>query len=289
MKVLVAGCKGQVGIELIRQGIATHEVVAFDHAGLDITDAKAVHEVVQRVRPDVVINAAAYTSVDKAEGEVELAFAVNRDGPANLAKACAAIHIPMVHISTDYVFGGSEAGAYNEDDEPKPVGVYGQSKLAGEQAVQECCVRHVIIRSSWMFSKHGYNFVKTMLRLGAGRKELAVVADQYGCPTAAGELARGIMALLEEGKSAWGIYHFCQPEPITWYGFAEAIFDEARRQGMRLKLDSLNAITTADYPTSAKRPTNSVMACGKFEKTFAFMIRPWRQSLAEVIRELKRG
>jgi len=287
MKVLVTGCKGQVGIELVRQGIATHEVLAFDHAGLDITDVKAVHEVVQRVRPDVVINAAGYTAVDRAEEEVKLAFAVNRDGAANLAKACSAIHIPMVHISTDYVFDGSKQGAYTEDDPIAPLGVYGASKAAGEDAVRAYCPHHLILRTSWVFSAHGNNFVKTMLRLGAERKEISVVADQWGCPTAASELARGIMALLEEGKSAWGIYDFCQPEPITWYDFAKAIFDEARRHGMPLRIEGLKAITTADYPTPAERPANSVMDCRRFEQTFSFTIRPWRETLAEVIRELK--
>jgi len=288
MKVLVTGCKGQVGIELIRQGITTHEVVAFDHAGLDITDANAVHAVVQQVRPDVVINAAAYTAVDRAEEEVELAFAVNRDGPKNLAKACSAINIPMVHISTDYVFDGSKQGAYTEEDPIAPLGVYGASKAAGEAAVRAHCPHHLILRTSWVFSAHGNNFVKTMLRLGAERKEISVVADQWGCPTAASELARGIYAAIGKKLNAdtYGTYNFCQPQKTSWHGFAEAVFSEARRQGWKLEILSVKAISTAEFPTLAKRPINSVLDCDRFESSFNQAIRSWSESLHDVINEL---
>lgn len=288
MRLLITGARGQLGTELTRQADG-HEVLAVDYEDLDITNAAAVRQAIASFRPDAVINAAAYTAVDKAESEREIAFAVNRDGPANLARACAGRNIPLVHVSTDYVFDGRKTGAYTEDDPVSPLGVYGESKLAGEQAVREICEQHVILRTSWVFSAHGHNFVKTMLRLGAERKELGVVADQRGCPTAAAELARGILALLARGSEAWGTYHFCQPESVTWHGLAEAIFDEARRQGMPLVLERLKAITTADYPTPAARPANSVMDCHRFEQSFSFAIRPWRESLAEVIRELNHG
>ena len=283
MKLLVTGCKGQVGIELVRQGAATHEVVAFDHAGLDITDAKAVHEAVQRVRPDVVINAAAYTAVDRAEEEVELAFAVNRDGAANLAKACSAIHIPMVHISTDYVFDGSKQGAYTEDDPIDPLGVYGASKAAGEDGVREYCPHHLILRTSWVFSAHGNNFVKTMLRLGAEREVLNVVADQYGKPTSAYEIAKTTYAMLARKKTDWGLYHFAQPDVITWFEFAKAIFDEARQQGLSLAIKQLNAIATEDYSTVARRPKNSDLCCREIERAFGLRIPSWKESLSNVV------
>lgn len=288
MRLLITGTRGQLGTELTRQA-GRHEIRAVDHDALDITDAPAVQQAFASFRPDAVINAAAWTAVDRAEEDVEAAFAVNRDGPANLAEACARAGIPLIHVSTDYVFDGRKEAPYDEQDEPAPIGVYGRSKLAGEEAVREACERHVILRTSWVFSAHRHNFVKTMLRLGAERKELGVVADQRGCPTAAAELARGILALLEQGSEAWGTYHFCQPEPTTWHGFAEAIFAEARRQGMALRIRQVDAIATSDYPTPAKRPANSELNCEKLESTFGITIRPWRESLKEVIKELKDG
>jgi len=239
--------------------------------------------------PDIVINAAAYTSVDSAESDVDHAFAVNCDGPKNLAVACEQANIPLIHISTDYVFDGSKQEAYIEDDPVSPLSIYGSSKLAGESAVQMHCSKYIILRTSWVFSSQGNNFVKTMLNLGVDRDELRIVADQYGCPTSAGELARAIYAVLEShlNESMWGIYHFCQPEPTTWFGFADAIFDEARKQGVVLKVSTLNAILTSDFPTSAKRPVNSVMDCWKFSQTFNFTIKPWAESLAGIVKELK--
>jgi len=176
MKLLITGSKGQLGMELVRQA-GSHQVIAVDHAQLDISDAVAVSSYLSDVCPGMVINAAAYTAVDKAESNAAMAFAVNRDGPANLARACACLNIPLVHVSTDVVFDGSKVGAYIETDPVAPIGVYGESKLAGEQAVQACCRRYLILRTSWVLSAHGNNFVKTMLRLGAERKELGIVAD----------------------------------------------------------------------------------------------------------------
>jgi len=284
MRLLITGAHGQLGRELIRQG-GEHELLAVARDQLDITDQDAVLRCFASFQPDVVINAAAYTAVDKAESDVEAAFAVNRDGPANLARACNQNAIPLVHVSTDYVFDGSKKGSYIENDPVAPLGVYGSSKLAGEIAVEQYASQWMILRTSWVFSAHGNNFVKTMLRLGTDRDSLAVVADQHGCPTSAGELARAIYAVLKAGwKDEYqGVYHFCQPEPTTWYAFAKAVFSEADRQGMGLTISSVNAITTADYPTPAKRPENSVMDCRKFESTFDFRIRPWLDSLEGVV------
>jgi len=288
MKFLVTGAHGQLGAELMRLGQTSgHDVHGLDHASLDIVSPVMVNAALESIGPDAVINAAAYTAVDRAESEPEASFAVNRDGPENLARACEHAGIVLVHLSTDYVFDGTKKSAYIEDDSVCPLGVYGQSKAAGEAAVRQTCSRHVMLRTSWVFSSHGNNFVKTMLRLGKERETLGVVADQFGKPTAAAELARVILAVLPNMKDHWGTYHLAQPDATSWHGFAEVIFDTAREQGVNLKVNRVNAITTDDYPKPAKRPANSVLDCSTFESTFGFKIRPWRDSLNEVVKELK--
>jgi len=288
VRVLITGSKGQLGTELNRLG-SDHELLALDYDALDITDIDAVMLCMDAFQPDILINAAAYTAVDEAESDVEAAYAVNRDGSANLAKACERDAIPLIHISTDYVFDGSKQGEYCEADPVAPLGIYGSSKLEGELAVKKECSKYIILRTSWVFSAHGNNFVKTMLRLGVERETLGVVADQYGCPTSASELARAIYAVLESrlDESYWGVYHFCQPEATTWFGFSEAVFEQARKQKMSLQVNTLNAIATENYPTPVKRPANSVLNCSRFSQTFEFEIKPWLESLQEVIKELK--
>jgi len=290
MKVLITGCKGQVGQELMllaqRYGC---EAIGFDRDSLDITDQSTVENVIQQYKPDAVINAAAYTAVDKAEIDKTAAFAVNATAVGYLAQACTDMDIPLVHISTDYVFDGIKVGAYREDDVPSPVGVYGKSKLAGEDAVRSICKQYYILRTSWVFSPHGNNFVKTMLHLGAGREELGIVADQCGKPTSAGEIAHVIYAMLKSGKQAWGAYHIAQPQVTTWFDFAGAIFSEARKQGVLLQLKELSAITTNAYPTPAKRPSNSSLDCAKLGKTFNVVLKPWAESLQEVIADIYQG
>jgi len=288
MRLLITGCDGQVGTELTRQSVALGWTVkAVDRDGLDITDLGAVNEAVRVLMPDAVVNAAAYTAVDKAENDRIAAFAVNRDGPKNLAAACADLDIPLIHYSTDYVFDGRKFDGYVEDDPVAPLGVYGKSKLAGELAVQELCSKYLVLRTSWVFSAHGSNFVRTMLRLAAEREVLGVVADQFGKPTSAAEIARLTLGVLSGAGEYWGVYHLAQPQTISWHGFAEAIFDEARKQGVLLKVGEVKAIGTADYPTPARRPVNSELNCDKLELVFGVRIMPWRESLADAVCEIE--
>ncbi len=288
MKLLVLGGDGQVGCELRRLAWpADYRVTAFDRGDLDITVPGAVAATVARERPDIVVNAAAYTAVDRAESEPEIAWATNCTGPANLAAACREAAIPLVHISTDYVFDGEKAGPYTEDDPVHPLGVYGASKEAGDRAVRGALPRHVILRTAWVYSAHGHNFVKTMLRLAGERPRLRVVADQIGSPTSAADLAAAIGAIvtqLNTGNSAWGTYNFAGGGRASWHGFAEAIFELAAP--WRGAPPLVEAILTADYPTAARRPKNSVLDCTRIGDAFGIVPRPWREALAEVIAEL---
>ena len=275
-------------MELMSLAIAYgFEAIGFDRDAFDITNQKTVEKMIEQYAPDVVINAAAYTAVDQAENDTEAAWVVNATAMGYLAETCAKHDISLVHISTDYVFDGSKQGEYREEDAVSPLGVYGESKLAGEKAVCKLCDNHYILRTSWVFSTHGNNFVKTMLRLGRERDELGVVADQFGKPTSAREIARIIYELLSSQKHAWGTYHIVQPDTTSWHGFAQMIFKEAETQGMKLQLETLHAITTKEYPTSAKRPQNSALNCSKLEETFGLKMKPWQESLSEVIKELK--
>lgn len=288
MKLLVLGAGGQVGHELCRLAWpATYELAAFGRDSVDIAQRDQVFAAVARERPDLAINAAAYTAVDRAESEREAAWAGNCAGPANLAAACREAAIPLIHISTDYVFDGSKSGPYREDDPVAPLGVYGQSKEAGDRAVRAALPEHVILRTAWVYSVHGHNFVKTMLRLAADRPVLRVVADQVGSPTSAPDIAAAIGAIVPQiagGNTRWGTYHFAGGGAVSWHGFAEAIFELAAP--WRGPPPRVEAITTADYPTPAKRPANSVLDCSRLGATFGITPRPWREALAEVLAEL---
>jgi dTDP-4-dehydrorhamnose reductase len=288
MKVLVLGAGGQVGRELTRLAWpAGYTIAASDRDGVDITQPETVAAAVARERPDIVINAAAYTAVDRAESEPDAAWAGNCTGPANLGAACHAAGIPLIHLSTDYVFDGRKHGPYREDDPVAPIGVYGASKEAGDRAVRAALVEHVILRTAWVYSAHGHNFVKTMLRLGAERPVLRVVADQIGSPTSAADIARAIGTIVQQiagGNRSRGTYHFAGGGEVSWHGFAEAIFELAAP--WRGSPPLVEAITTADYPTPARRPANSVLDCTRIGAAFGIVPRPWRDALAEVIREL---
>ena len=288
MKVLLLGAGGQVGRELCRHfWPADTSLVAFDRSGLDITRREVVFATIARERPEIVINAAAYTAVDRAESEPDAAWAANCAGPAHIAAACRNSGIPLIHISTDYVFDGAKSDPYQEDDPVNPLGVYGGSKEAGERAVREALHEHVILRTAWVYSAHGHNFVKTMLRLAGERPVLRVVADQTGSPTGAADLAGAIALIvgrMQDGDAAWGTYHFAGAGSVTWHGFAEAIFELAAR--WRSPPPRVEPITTADYPTPARRPANSVLDCSRIATAFGIEPRPWRAALAEVIEEL---
>ena len=291
MRILLCGAGGQVGTELRRlAGPNGWELVATDRPVLDIVDRRAVEAAVAVDRPQIVINAAAYTAVDRAESEPAEAWAGNCEGPANLAAACRAAGIPLIHISTDYVFDGSEDAPYVEDDPVNPLGVYGKSKEAGERAVRDALAEHVILRTAWLYSAHGHNFVKTMLRLAETHPSLRVVADQVGSPTSAADIAAAIATIaarIASGAGRWGTYHFVGAGAVSWHGFAEAIF--ATAEPWRGKPPTVAPITTAEYPTPARRPANSVLDCGRIGAAYDIVPRAWRQALRDVVRELYDG
>ena len=288
MRILVCGASGQVGLELMGQAAAYGlEVLGMTREQLDITDSRRVADLVGQYKPGLIINAAAYTHVDNAEKQTEQAYAVNREGVANLAAVARQADIPLLHISTDYVFSGDAEKPYRETDPVAPSGVYGASKLAGEVAIQAVLERHVIVRTSWVYGVHGHNFVKTMLRLGQQRDALSVVADQIGCPTQAGSLARVLLQLAQryaqEGSLAWGLYHYSGQPPCSWFDFAEEIFRQAAIKGLLTKTPQVTAITTAQYPTPARRPAWSVLDCGKFEQAFGIAPHDWHDDLGSVL------
>lgn len=290
MRVLVTGAAGQVGHELMRQAPAGFNVSGFDSSQLDITSIELVRQAVDRVRPNLIINAAAYTAVDKAETDQERAWAVNHTGVANLAAAAVALDIPVLHISTDYVFDGDASTPYLETDPPGPTGVYGDSKLAGEQSLARLCDKHIVLRTSWVFAAHGNNFVKTMLRLAAQRASLSIVADQRGCPTSAASIAATLWQLAEQyrvkGELPWGVYHFSGTPASSWFEFAEEIFAQACTLGLLEKAPTISPITTAEYPTPARRPAWSVMDCSKLERCCGIRPAPWKEELHKVLVEL---
>lgn len=287
MRVLITGAAGQVGHELLQSVPSGFKVLGMGSSELDITNATRVDAVITSERPHLIINAAAYTAVDKAEDDSAAAYAVNSEGIANLGLAAARNHIPVLHISTDYVFDGNTSKSYSETDATDPQGVYGASKLAGEHCLIAENPRHIILRTSWVFGSHGHNFVKTMLRLGCERGSLSVVSDQTGCPTSAASIATALWHIAEcyrdEGSLKWGVYHFCGGPSCTWYEFAQEIFQQASLLGLLDSRPTLNAIKTEDYSTRAKRPSWSVLDCAKILTEFAIERSDWRADLSVML------
>ncbi|MCH1920485.1 dTDP-4-dehydrorhamnose reductase [Shewanella sp. A3A] len=284
VKLMLTGANGQVGTSLQQRAVSLGwQVLAVDRRELDITDRDAVLQVAARFQPDVIINAAAHTAVDKAESDVAASYAINRDGPQFLAEAASRGNAVLLHISTDYVFAGDKDGVYLETDAVSPQGVYGASKLAGEQAVATHCSKHLILRTAWVFGEQGNNFVKNMLRVGAMRDSLNVVADQFGGPTYAGDIADALLAMaqraLQSDFAAWGVYHFSGAPHVSWHGFAEAIFAKAGELQLLVQLPTVNPITTKDYPTPAKRPANSRLDCQKIQQVFGIQPSNWQHAL----------
>lgn len=269
---LVIGKTGQLAQELKRaywpSGLSP---LIVGRPTIDITDPETIENALDNAAPKLVINAAAYTAVDTAESDSEAAFSLNRDGVAALADACRRRAIPLIHVSTDYVFDGSKHTAYVEEDMPAPASVYGRSKLAGEKAIRAIMPMHVILRTSWVYSPYGQNFLKTMLRLAEDKPEISVVSDQTGCPTSAEDLAAAIIRITGDiiaGRPGiYGTLHYCGASATTWHGFAREIFQHLQQRG--LKTPQLKAITTADYPTAATRPQNSILDCTKFDDMFS--------------------
>ncbi|HBD06681.1 MAG TPA: dTDP-4-dehydrorhamnose reductase [Syntrophobacteraceae bacterium] len=290
-KVLVIGAYGMLGRDLVQAlEKSRFEVVGWDLDHIDITSLADVRAKLPAAGADVVINCAAYTAVDRAEGESDPAFAVNRDGVAHLAEIGAALHIPLIHISTDYVFDGNADRPYREEDPPNPIGVYAVSKWEGEQVLREHLERHLIVRTAWLYGVHGHNFVKTILRLAAERDEIRVVADQHGCPTWTVAVADALVQMVQRiithpSEVPWGTYHFCGAGQTTWHGFAEAIVALGRRSH-ELRVQRVAPIATSEYPVPARRPPWSVLDCGRIAATFGITPRPWQEALAAMMREL---
>ena len=290
MKILVLGCKGQLGQCLNDQlAITEHEVVYTSRGQIDIADFEVTKTQILKISPDIVINATAYTAVDKAEEEHQAADRINHLAVANISNICVQLDCWLIHVSTDYVFDGNSEVPYKEDNPTNPQGIYGDSKLKGEVAIEASGCKYLIIRTAWVYSEYGNNFLKTMLRLGADRDELSIVGDQIGCPTNAQDIAKSIVSILSfldlKGSSS-GIYHYCGDKPCSWYDFARAIFLEAEVRGLKTP-SYVKSITTDDYPTPAIRPAYSVLDCTKVESVFDVTRSNWRDGIKIVIDKLQ--
>ncbi len=300
-RILITGECGQVGEALRRTLAPFGEIVAPTIEELDLTDAKSIRRVMREVRPRWVVNAAAHTAVDKAESEPDLAYAINATAPEILAEEAKGIDAVMIHYSTDYIFDGSKKTPYVESDRPGPLNVYGESKLAGEEALSGSGAAHLIFRTSWVYGATGNNFVRSMLRLAREREHLKVVGDQHGAPTWSFELAKMTAHAIEQierlaaqdGRSLSeaalplsGIYHASGGGETTWYGFAVQAIAELQKLEPGAKLATVEAISTAEYPTTAKRPMNSLLDCAKLERVFGWRMPEWQASVALVVEEL---
>jgi dTDP-4-dehydrorhamnose reductase len=285
MRILISGQHGQVSSELQKRLKVLGELVVPGRDQLDLAQPEQIRRQVRHVRPDLIINAAAYTAVDKAESDAAAAFVVNAQAPGILAEEAAALGIPLIQYSTDYVFDGRKGAPYTETDATNPLGVYGQSKLAGEEAITAVQGKHLILRTSWVYSAHGHNFLLTMQRLLQEKPELRIVADQIGAPTWAGTIANSTLALIERWQAgetgAWGTYHLTAQGETSWFGFAQAIGEALREQGKPCA--NLLPITTSDYPTPATRPLNSRLDCSRLQREWGVSQPDWQTALRECL------
>lgn len=294
MKILLLGKNGQVGWELSRSLSSLGEVVALDRSGADLSHPDSLRGVLQEACPDIIVNAAAYTAVDKAEEEEVLASAINSIAPGVLAEETSKLGALLVHYSTDYVFDGSKDGPYVETDMPNPLNVYGKTKLSGEKLIQASGCDYMIFRTSWVYSPRGHNFLLTILRLAEDRDQLSIVSDQFGSPTSARLIAELSTACLSQAISARhsgsftsGLYHMVSSGYTSWYGFAKAVISSlGEKRGLRLKADGIKAIESIDYPTPAKRPLNSRMSTDKIQEKFGISIPDWQSELDICLQQL---
>lgn len=293
--ILVTGASGQLGFELQRALSVLGEVVALKHQQCDLADPQSIAAAMAEYRPQVIVNAAAWTAVDRAESESEAAFTVNAKAPGLLAQAAQASGALLVHYSTDYVFDGEKEGAYTEDDQPAPLSVYGASKLAGEQAVAAACDRYLIFRTSWVFAAHGSNFLKTVLRLAQQRTSLSMVADQFGAPTGAALIADVTAQILarylngtDPAAFPFGLYHLTATGETCWQQYARFIVERAEELGqlMSLSASAIEPIPASAYPVPAARPANSRLDCGKLQQTFQLNLPPWQTGVDQVLQLL---
>lgn len=292
MRILVAGGKGQIGSALAKMGKEQDlDLIALGRSDLDITDAASISAAFEKYQPELLINAAAYTAVDKAESESQLAYLINETATALLADACAGANIPMLHISTDYVFDGSKEGLYTEDDTVNPQAVYAKSKEAGERALRGRVERHIILRTSWVFGVQGNNFVKTMVRLAKNRDHLTVVADQFGGPSSARSIAEVLLTMAaqyeQSGDISWGTYHYSQKPYVNWYEFAKKIIAEAIKLGVLDHEVKIEPILTADFPSAVSRPPNSKLDVKKLSKKFSIKETAWEHDVTDILFNLK--
>jgi dTDP-4-dehydrorhamnose reductase len=298
MKLLLLGANGQVGHALRRSLAPLGEVVAATRDGrladgggcetADLDDLRSLGGLVERIAPDVVVNAAAWTAVDRAETEREAAFRANAEAPRAIAQACARRGARLLHYSTDYVFDGRGTRPYREDDATSPLGVYGESKLAGEEAIRASGADHAILRTAWVYAPRGTNFLLTMLRLGAERERLRVVADQVGTPTSAALIADATARVIAHPSRASGTWHLTASGQASWHGFAEAIFAVAVARGLLPRAPLVEAISTAEYPTPAARPAYSVLDTGRLQRDFGIAPPHWRDGLDQALDALER-
>jgi dTDP-4-dehydrorhamnose reductase len=290
-RILITGINGQLGQELhhVLSPVKNLELIGLGRDRLDLSQPDRIHPVLAEIKPDIIINSGAYTAVDKAESEPKLAHQINGIAPGILAESAQKLDATLIHVSTDYVFDGTQSHPYQETDPTNPLGIYGKSKLAGETAICQTDARAIILRTAWVYGVGGTgNFVKTMLRLGTDRPQLRVVADQIGSPTWTGDIAHTIAGLITQHRDISGIYHFTNSGVASWYDFAVAIFEEAKQLAFPLTIEQVIPITTPEYPTPAKRPAYSVLAGQKLSSVLGAPAPHWRHSLRQMLAELKK-